>query len=317
MSVGQLREVIGRLGPSAHALSVIGAALRARAAGAETAPELQTHVEDVLTALGVRDALPALSPAAARPMLAEIRMLLHQGLGRLDRAGKPPGWNDTDAELLQAAGDVSSGFPTLLQRFVPTLPGLAERLGAAAPWFLDVGVGVAALSIEMARLWPSLRVVGIDVWAPSLALARQNVRSAGLDGRVELREQAVQDLTESGVFDVAWIPSAFIPGSVLPEAVRRVRRSLREGGWLIFASLDPGGDPLAAALTRLRTAEWGAAPWSPSESERLLAQSGFHEIRALPSPPGSAAAFVAGRVVLSPGSTGDRSLSCPSTSSPT
>ena len=57
----------------------------------------------------------------------------------------------------------------------PKLDGLAARLEAPGAAFLDVGVGVGLLGVEMARLWPNLRIVGIDVWPPSLALARQNV----------------------------------------------------------------------------------------------------------------------------------------------
>jgi hypothetical protein len=56
------------------------------------------------------------------------------------------------------------------------------------------------------------RVVNIEPWAPSLALARRNVKSDGLEARIELREHAVQDLPDAAAFDLGWIPSAFIPG---------------------------------------------------------------------------------------------------------
>jgi hypothetical protein len=49
----------------------------------------------------------------------------------------------------------------------PELSSTPQRPGA----FLDVGTGVGGLAIEAARVWPALRVVGIDQWEPALALA--------------------------------------------------------------------------------------------------------------------------------------------------
>ena len=296
MSADLLRDLVGRLGASTNALSAIGAALNAKAASAAPSLEVRAHLDEVLTALGVREAIDGLSPAAARPLLGEIRVALLHGIERVTRGALDAGWKHTEPGMLQAAGDVSAGFPALLQRIIPRLHGLASRLDVEDARFLDVGVGVAALSIEMARLWPNLRVVGLDVWAPALALARGNVKSAGLEARVELREQSVQDLTDTQAFDLAWIPSAFIPGPVIPEAVHRVHRSLRPGGWVLFATVNPSADPLALSLARLRTVEWGARPWTPTEATRVLEESGFEDVVTLPSPPAALVALVAGRV---------------------
>ena len=84
---------------------------------------------------------------------------------------------------------------------IPRIDGLAARLECPTASFLDVDVGVAALSITMARLWPALRVVGIDLWEPALALARQYVADADLGDRIELRQQAVEELADT----VCWL----------------------------------------------------------------------------------------------------------------
>jgi SAM-dependent methyltransferase len=118
-------------------------------------------------------------------------------------------------------------------------------------------VGVAGLSIAMAHLWPSLRVVGIDPWPPALFLARENVQRAGLRDRIVLREQVVEDLADTEAFDLVWLPSAFIPAKAIPPACENVCRALRPGGWLLFAMATPGTDPLTASLVRLRTVLWG------------------------------------------------------------
>jgi SAM-dependent methyltransferase len=295
MTVQALREVVSRLAASATAASSIGAVLQARASGIETPAAVRAHLDDIVDSLGLKEAVQELDAEAIGPILGELRVQLLAAAARVGSTARSAGWQPLDPEMLHAAGDVSAGFPALLGKFVPLMDGLRERLAGAEARFLDVGVGVAALAIEMARRCPSLRVVGIDVWAPSLALAHQNVKRADMDGRIELREQAVQHLSDAGLFDLAWIPSAFIPRAVIPEALQRVRRSLRSGGWLLFGFLTTGTDRLSASLTRLRAAEWGSEPWAPSEVAHLLEQSGFEEIRTLPSPPASAAAFLAAR----------------------
>jgi precorrin-6B methylase 2 len=296
MSLDSLRELVGRLTTSTYALSALGLALEAKLRDRAPPPELHVPLAEVLAALDVTKSLDEVTAASARPLLGEIQTALRHGVARLAGAEATPGWRHTDAATLTAAGDVSAGFPAALQRFVARLGALEGRLAGQSAAFLDVGVGVGALSIEMARAWPRLRVVGIDLWAPSLALARENVRRAELQHRIELREQGVQDLPDEGAFDLAWLPSAFIPGDVIPEALRRIRQSLRPGGWVLFATATAAGDPLTLALARLRTKEWGATPCSAAEAEALLGQAGFAEISTLPRPPASTAAFIAGRV---------------------
>src|SRR5512145_2687553 len=97
----------------------------------------------------------------------------------------------------------------------PRLKRLQERLEDSG-FFLDVGIGVAGLSIVTARTWPKLRIVGLDVWPPSIELARENVRAAALENRIELRQQSVEELPDEDVFDLAWIPTAFVPATALP-----------------------------------------------------------------------------------------------------
>jgi hypothetical protein len=137
----------------------------------------------------------------------------------------------------------------------------------------------------MARRWPQLRVVGIDPWAPALALARDRVRDAGLADRVELREQAGEHLADQDAFDLAWIPGAFVPASALPAVLDRVRAALRRGGWLLLPFVRAVDDPLTGALVRLRASQLGGRATTPAAIEALLGAAGFAEIRTLPAPP--------------------------------
>jgi cyclopropane fatty-acyl-phospholipid synthase-like methyltransferase len=147
----------------------------------------------------------------------------------------------------------------------------------------------------MARTWPSLHVVGLDVWAPALAIARENVRAAQLEERIELREAAGESIADEEAFDLAWIPSLFVPEKVLPELLRRVHRALRPGGWLLFPMLKGSTDPLASAVALLRTAFWGGSLASSEQVEEWLTSAGFADVRTLPSAPVAMTGMVAAR----------------------
>lgn len=290
-----LRDLVARLSLSAGALSVLGAAIDSRTTGKPFDPGIQLHVDAVLDALGARELIEGLSPVELPPVLAEIRLTMLQGAKLLYGATREAGWADTDPDILQAAGETSAGFAGVLQGVIASrLPGLSERLAASGS-FLDVGVGVAGLSIAVARLWSTLRVVGVDLWAPSLVIARERVRAAALTDRIELRQQAAEDLADVDAFDLAWIPSAFIPERCIAAIVERVYRALRPGGWLLFAMVSSGSDPLAGSYDRLRTAMWGGALLAPAEVQTMLERTGYVAVQVLPAPPSATVAMIAGR----------------------
>ena len=295
MSLAALRAVTSPLAHSAGILGVIGAALDARTGGTPIDANLQPEVDAVLDALGVRDVLGTLSPGELHAVLAEIRMTLGHGARLTFGATRTQGWSFTDPAILQAAGDTSAGFAMACkQMVVPTLAGLAAKMEAGGA-FLDVGTGVGAFAIAMARQWPSLRVTGVDVWAPSIAIAKENVRAAGMSDRIEVREQGGQDVPERDAFDLAWVPSLFIPSAAVDAIVQRVLVALRPGGWILFAIANPGKDALSAAYVRLRTKLWGGPALQPADAERMLTMAGYSGTAVLPSPLGSPVLMIAGQ----------------------
>ena len=107
-------------------------------------------------------------------------------------------------------------------------------------------------------------MVGVDVWAPSIAMAREQIGAAGLSDRIVVREQSGQDVPENDTFDLAWVPSLFIPPLALRAIVPRVLGALRPGGWVLVAMANPGTDPLGAAFSRVRTVMWGGPVLAPA-----------------------------------------------------
>ncbi|MFO0734674.1 MAG: class I SAM-dependent methyltransferase [Labilithrix sp.] len=182
--------------------------------------------------------------------------------------------------MLRGQGRASAALAPLIRDVVaPQLPGLAERLGANAR-ILDVGVGVGALAIALARIFPASRIVGIDVWPPSLAVARADVAEASLTERIELRMQDVATLGEESAYDLIWFSGPFAPTAIQPRALRACARALSRGGWIVYGAFG-GGDERANRLAELRTLRSGGPVLSSDEIARALGAAGLDDARAI------------------------------------
>jgi 2-polyprenyl-3-methyl-5-hydroxy-6-metoxy-1,4-benzoquinol methylase len=293
MQNNTLTSIVSQLSRSANALSALAAAIDARLSGE---PALHTEVQAVVDALAATDALEAASEIELRALLAEIRTFSLTNTKLLFAESRRAGWGHAEPLLLEAAGEVSAIVPHRLKSVIaPQLPGLAARLERSDAMFLDVGVGVASLSIEMARLWPRLGVVGIDPHLPALMRARERVRAAGLQQRIELREQRAEALSDERAFDLVWVPSLFLPEASVATIIERVVRALRPGGWLLFPCLRATADPLASALARLRTAMFGGYRGGIDQAAQLLAAHELESVHALPAPATALTGMVVGR----------------------
>jgi tRNA A58 N-methylase Trm61 len=175
---------------------------------------------------------------------------------------------------------------------------LLSDLGVTPPGarILDVGTGVAGLAVAFCRTVPDATVVGIDPWPPALELARRNVASAELESRVTLVETTIQDFEDPDGFDLAWLPSFFVPEPFLDDAMRRIHELLRPGGRIVVGvrSADET-DPLEAVTDDLMTVRSGGFVLDPGRAIARLEQAGFgdiHELERTWNPP---LRFVVGR----------------------
>ena len=295
MAVEDVLAVLGPMLGSTEALAAVGASLRLRRDGASFEPELGVALDAVLDALGIREVVNALGEDEAASMLGLVEGFLGQA-GDLVAAPGRSGWDHDDPGILSAQGSTSALLAGVFRRsVVPAIGGdLASRLEAGEASFLDVGSGVAALSIAMCRLWPALRVVAVDPWEPAVVLARANVAAAGLQERIELRQVAVQQLRDAGAHDLAWVPTFFISGNVLDPAVERVHAALRAGGGAILGLYTRPDHPLATAVADLRTVRQGGPLVTPNELAALMTRVGFAGVDIL-SDPAWPTVFVVGR----------------------
>jgi len=86
------------------------------------------------------------------------------------------------------------GFATAMRGWVEAMPDVAARLDRGGV-ILDAGCGEGRSTIGLARAFPAATVVGVDLDAQSVEVARRHVAEAGLDGRVSIVGANAADAT--------------------------------------------------------------------------------------------------------------------------
>jgi 2-polyprenyl-3-methyl-5-hydroxy-6-metoxy-1,4-benzoquinol methylase len=264
-----------RLAGAATALAAIGALLRMREEGGEYDPRVEQALTRVAEAAlpGLLDKLDDQQAVAASRY---ITTQLSAAYDLLRSPGRGPGWAFPDPALLQAQGDISRAFP----RHFAAMAGERPQFAAAfdGGHFLDIGVGVASLALEAAAQFPRLRVTGLDIWEPSLALARAHIAASPYADRVAVRAQDVTTIDETDAYTAIWFPILFFPRAVVEAALPRLAAALRPGGWLIIPRMGPPPEGLSAAIGALQLLRQGGAPWTDEALGDCVERSGFAEV---------------------------------------
>lgn len=120
----------------------------------------------------------------------------------------------------------------LIRDWLPALDGTVGRLEAGAK-VADVGCGLGASTILMAKAYPKSTFVGFDGHPRSIELARQRAREEGVADRVSFEVAKSTDFPGSGYELVAHFDSLHDMGDPV-GAARHVRRTLSPTGtWMV------------------------------------------------------------------------------------
>jgi precorrin-6B methylase 2 len=282
-------DVMGTVMPwmvGIEAAAAIAAEITLKQSGEAAPPEIAAALRAVSDAAGLGDAIDELPPPQQAVVAALVRLYLTQSLDLLDAPGRPAGWTFGDAVILDGWGRGSSMVPGVIAGG-PEL-GDVER-------FLDVGTGVGLLAVTAASVWPKATIVGIDVWDPSLERARANIAQAGLEDRITLRNQDVLAIDDVDEYDCVWLPTFFFTEAQLTEVVPKLVHATRPGGRLVLGLFAPPPDPLAAAVSTLRTVRGGGIELDAKHATELLEQAGCTAVEALARPPGIPMEFIVGQ----------------------
>jgi precorrin-6B methylase 2 len=295
MAYEQMMAVTAPLIAGAEAVAALAATMKLDALGEAGDPDVRAALDRVVSALALPGLFDGLDETERQSTIGTVTSFLKQALELIENPGRPGGWVYTDPAVLQSQGQSSGAVPPLIASVAFTLDGLSDALAREGARILDIGSGVAALSISCCRVWPAASVVGVDPWEPAMKLAAQNVAEAGLEDRITLRAMGIEDITDTDAFDLAWMPAPFLPRSVLESGVPVVARALRPGGWLVLGRYAAPQDALAEALADLRTVRGGGTPLSNDEAAALLERGGLGNVRSVPSEWKAPIRFVAGQ----------------------
>jgi len=280
MEFATVQAELRRIGGAGHAFAAIGAALRLHQAKQQADPAIQARLLAAVEAV-LPGALNGLNPQQVSEALAYVTFQIGEATDLFQNAGRSPGWVLQDPAVLQSLGHASRQNIRSIIALAADRPRLARSLAGR---FLDVGTGVGAMALEAAEQCPSLRVVGIDIWEPSLALARNNAAASPHAARIEIRAQNVTQLDELAIYTLAWLPVPFLPRPVAEAAVDRLAVALVPNGHLVVGLYAVPTDKAGAALTALRVVRNGGDMWDTSEVEQLLRTRGFVDVETCPTP---------------------------------
>lgn len=140
---------------------------------------------------------------------------------------------------------------------------------AAGERCLDIATGTGDLAVRIAKRQPSSTVVGLDLSAEMLAVARRKIALQGLSDRIALVEgNALQLPFSDGSFDVITVGFGLRNFPDLAQALSEMRRVLRPGGRAL--SLEVSRPEGAVAAFGFRTFFYGVVP----RLGRLVGRSG-------------------------------------------
>jgi SAM-dependent methyltransferase len=167
----------------------------------------------------------------------EVMTSMFQDLDKVERAfrnGTGLGWHE-HAQCLYRGTErfFRPGYnANLVSAWIPALDGAQERLQRGGR-VADVGCGHGASTIVMAQAFPRSSFVGFDYHAPSIEVARERAREAGVADRVRFEVAGAKDYPGTGYDLVTFFDCLHDMGDPV-GAARHVRDSLTDDGtWML------------------------------------------------------------------------------------
>ncbi len=170
------------------------------------------------------------------------------------------------------------------RKILPGVPGLQGRLDAGGT-VLEVGCGTGNFLVQAAKAFPNARILGADIDADSLAVARERLAGAGVADRVRLVEGDAGQLVEPASVDAVVMIEVLheISPGIRGAVVNGAARTLKAGGAFVIVDetypstladsrLPEYRFPLQTGIEELT---WGNVLPTREEQEALLRDAGF------------------------------------------
>jgi 2-polyprenyl-3-methyl-5-hydroxy-6-metoxy-1,4-benzoquinol methylase len=137
---------------------------------------------------------------------------------------------------LQAAFNRPAFTNQLTPEWLPTIPGLIERLEADGAEAVEVGCGEGWAAIALAKAFPTLRVLALDNDEASIVAARRHAGAAGVQDRVRFEVCDVSeplDPAHVGRYDLACAFEMLHDVADPVGVLRNAHASIKPGGTVL------------------------------------------------------------------------------------
>jgi 2-polyprenyl-3-methyl-5-hydroxy-6-metoxy-1,4-benzoquinol methylase len=226
---------------------------------------------------------PAFLPGAFQVALASVKA--EDQIAERFKTGKGMGWHEHHPELFVGTERFfRPGYAAnLIAAWIPALQGVEAKLKKGAR-VADVGCGLGASTILMAKSFPKSEFVGFDYHDKSIETAKKRAKDAGVGDRIKFKVAKAKDYPGKDYDFVTFFDCLHDMGDPA-GASKHVRSSLKKDGtWMIVEPF--AGDKLEDNLNPIGRAFYGAStllctPASLSQEVGLAlgAQAGEKRLR--------------------------------------
>jgi SAM-dependent methyltransferase len=175
-----------------------------------------------------------------------------------------------DEELDRGLSITGDGVEYYARERLSWVRRFLDREGAVVRRVLDFGCGVGYATPLLLDRVGAAEVIGVDVSARSLALARERY------GSERARFMAPDDAVSAGPFDLAFTNGVFhhIPPAERPGALRLIFNALEPGGIFAFWENNPWNPGTRYIMSRV-SFDKDAITMTPPEARAMLKAAGF------------------------------------------
>jgi 2-polyprenyl-3-methyl-5-hydroxy-6-metoxy-1,4-benzoquinol methylase len=202
------------------------------------------------------DTSPVFMPGAFQVALASVRA--EEQMTDRFKTGKGLGWHEHHHSLFEGTERFfRPGYAAnLMSSWIPALDGVDARLKAGGR-VADVGCGLGASTILMAKSYPVSQFAGFDYHDKSIETARQRAKEAGVGDRIHFEVARAKDYPGKDYDFVTFFDCLHDMGDPA-GASAHVRSTLKpDGTWMIVEPF--AGDKLEDNLNMIGRAFYGAS----------------------------------------------------------
>jgi len=203
------------------------------------------------------------------------------------RTGAGVAWHEHDDRLFSGVVRLfRPGYAAyLVNDWLPALDGVVDKLRAGAS-VADVGCGLGASTIIMARAYERSTFLGFDPHEPSIEAARKAADEAGVGQRARFGVASAKDLP-GGAYDLVCLFDALHDMGDPVGAAHRIRQALASDGTLLLVEPNAGDsveqnlNPVGRAFYGLSTVICTPGSLAQEVGLGLGAQAGERQLTAV------------------------------------